>query len=350
RGSRYYDVPIDAALTPEQRERAARSISLLERYVEEFPDRPQADDAAHWLGWLEAARGQVETSLAWLGRVRSLGNGDYAQGYGFSRALSFKIILETRGLTDALPLLPESDRRWVIDGYLLKAHQALHRFRVDSARVMLEEVRAAAETTGAPVSRDEIALLESTIGIVDGARRAGTMEAYASAASRLRRELFERHVAAGVAEEGLGRFSRDPDRDRLHYLKIVAMREIWPDSVEASVRAFLERFPGSGLADDALAELVYVKAYSLAEPDEARDFLLLLEQRFPAGNALDNASNWVALGYRELCENPWRGRAVEDPCGKAQEMYARIAEAYAHTRFAPISRDELMELVDETGF
>jgi hypothetical protein len=88
-------------------------------------------------------------------------------------------------------------------------------------------------------------------------------------------------------------------REWLLYRKVRLLREFEPKMVETAVLALERAYPRSAFIDDAYVELLYTQAFVLRAPDTTvGETFRQIEQRFTAGNAVDNAYNWYAVYLR----------------------------------------------------
>jgi hypothetical protein len=119
-----------------------------------------------------------------------------------------------------------------------------------------------------------------------------------------------------------------PERDRLRewllYRKVRMLRQFEPKAVATAVLALEHEYPRSTLLDDAYAELMYTQAFKLKAPEAAvGGSFRLIAQKFPTGNAVDNAYNWYAVYLR--CKKDYQN---------AQRINVEIIRRFPLTRHA----------------
>jgi len=116
-----------------------------------------------------------------------------------------------------------------------------------------------------------------------------------------------------LAEQSLDLVPKTPVfstlREWLHYKRITLLALFDPIKVAAANAEFQEEFPKSALLDDGMAEQVFGEAVIIGDMAKATSTFNDLLQKFPTGNAVDNAYSWMAIGW--TCSGqPAKARAV----------------------------------------
>ena len=122
-------------------------------------------------------------------------------------------------------------------------------------------------------------------------------------------------------------------REWLHYKRITLLAQFDPPKVAAANAAFREEFPeDSILLNDGLAEQVFAETIIVGDMAKATAAFNELRQRYPTGNAVDNAYSWMAIGW--TCA----GRPE-----KARDVNQEIVRLFPLTRHAGYARERLRE-------
>lgn len=116
----------------------------------------------------------------------------------------------------------------------------------------------------------------------------------------------------------------------LHYKRIRLLAQFDPVRVAAANAEFHDEFPDSSLLDDVMAEQVFVEAVAIGDMTKAAATFDILRQRYPNGNAIDNAYSWMAIGW--ACT----GQPL-----KAREIDQQIVRLFPSTRHARFARERL---------
>jgi tetratricopeptide (TPR) repeat protein len=121
-------------------------------------------------------------------------------------------------------------------------------------------------------------------------------------------------------------------REWLHYKRITLLAQFDPVKVSAANAEFQEEFPKSPVLDDGMAEQIFGEAVIIGDMAKATATFNDLLQKFPTGNAVDNAYSWMAIGW--TCS----GQPV-----KARAINQDIVRLFPATRHAGYSRQRLKE-------
>jgi uncharacterized protein YecT (DUF1311 family)/tetratricopeptide (TPR) repeat protein len=115
-------------------------------------------------------------------------------------------------------------------------------------------------------------------------------------------------------------------RQWLHYQRIVLLAQFDPIKVHAANAEFQNEFPDSSLLDDGMAEQIFAEAVIVGDMVKATATFDTIRQRFPKGNAIDNAYSWMAIGW--TCKGePLKARNID------QEI-VRLFPLSRHARYA----------------
>ena len=121
-------------------------------------------------------------------------------------------------------------------------------------------------------------------------------------------------------------------RDWLHYKRITLLAIFDPTKLAAANAEFAAEFPSSVRLNDALAEQVFGEAVTIGDMARATLTFNTLIKEYPAGNAVDNAYSWMAIGWT----------CVGQP-SKAREVNKEIVRLFPLTRHAIYARRRLRE-------
>jgi len=140
-----------------------------------------------------------------------------------------------------------------------------------------------------------------------------------------------------LAQTSLDHLPKTPEYSKirawLYYERITLLAQFDPPKVAAANVAFREEFPdNSVLLNDGLAEQVFAEAIELADMAKATATFNELRQRYPTGNAIDNAYSWMAIAWTCV------GRPE-----KAREVNQEIVRLFPLTRHAGYARARLRE-------
>jgi tetratricopeptide (TPR) repeat protein len=121
-------------------------------------------------------------------------------------------------------------------------------------------------------------------------------------------------------------------REWLHYRKVRVSVAFAAERVGAAVAGMEQEFPASDLLDDVLAEQIFAQGLVQRDVAGAQATFRKLIEKFPRGNAVDNAHTWMAIIYR--CE----GR-IQD----AQNMNRDIIRKFPNSRHAVHAQKRITE-------
>jgi tetratricopeptide (TPR) repeat protein len=119
-------------------------------------------------------------------------------------------------------------------------------------------------------------------------------------------------------------------RQWLLYRKVRLMAVYKPEAIQEPIAAMEKEFPGSKLLDDVYAEQLFAQGVTLQNVKDAEATFKLLIQRYPNGNAMDNAYSWMGILYR--CA----GRKDD-----AETINREILRRFRLTRHAKYARERI---------
>jgi tetratricopeptide (TPR) repeat protein len=354
---------------------------------------PHFDDAAYFSGWLHYHRGNLsealkkfEFAIALAPKVGAQSTDDAAgfADYADPAVRQTGRILRTLPPEDALSqiknskVLSSQPNLWyVVFDELYIAHK--DQMVMDGARLALRKFGIAIEdlpVTTDPKRIDEAFTklnlanegdLEEIVYLYNAAREAQRLKIMLSNVDKLSprvvstdvktmvikysltkdSDLEAQSTAKGIrprhkdlrqgiylAQQSLDLIPKTPAfaklREWLHYKCIGLLAQFDPVKVDAANAEFREEFPKSALLDDGMAEQVFGEAVIIGDMAKATSTFNDLLQKFPTGNAVDNAYSWMAIGW--TCSGqPVKARAVNQD----------IVRLFPATRHAGYARQRL---------
>ena len=347
-----------------EKETVERAYQYFKKYVEEFPHRPLADDAAYWLAWLDFQYERFDDAIVWIKKSKVLGNKDYHQQLGFSGSLEIEMtpflnvkqlemmsveakdfdyerekivinLVDRLPYAEALKILEEPKYK----PYEVEAlfHLAKREYR-DLAFVNALEAAKLAKAKGSGKNGDHISFIIQKIEELIDLGEIPKAELFTKVASGLKTHFKDRKMTFQFIDNAVKQFGDQEDLSTLLYLKTVLLVNSNPAKVEAVVEEMLAKYTGSKLSDDALAELIYIQSMVLPELPKAEANLERMFSLYPNRNALDNATNWVAKAYFRKRHDLKDGAAATE---KAKYYYQRIRQEFPMTRFAGYATQNL---------
>ncbi len=365
--------------------------ALLPHLEEVLKDRksPHFDDAAYLLGWLAYHRGNTSDALNKFELAIALLPKDNSQDnehldYPYLALHQTARILSTLSPEDAInrvqnsEILSSRSKVWkTVLASLYYSHQyqsvmagaqkALAKFSIAIAGlpVTTDPKRILAAFTKLGLASDwdlqeivylyhasrEIAQLERTLSDVKKLSpssitttvKAVIIKYSLTSDSDLERKTFspgprpqhkDLRQAVYVIQRSLEALPKTADfatlRRWLHYKRIRLLAQFDPVKVAAANAEFRDEFPNSALLDDVMAEQVFAEAVTIGDMSKAAATFDTLRQRYPDGNAIDNAYSWMAIGW--TCA----GQPL-----KAREIDQQIVRFFPSTRHARFARQRL---------
>lgn len=366
------------SFVPNFAERAAKIKPDLEAVLADRTTH-HADDAGYFLAWLSYQQGQSKMALQYLSRALAVGNGDYS---GAAVALAAQIEKESTP-AEQFSIVSEDARfakRPIL--WYIAARSAYRQFDYEST---LHVVQKALDALDVPIDRLPATTDPERLGsaierinpdlagdvnfvelpyLLQASKEMRDYEAFLRAPGGHPADVVSRRARTIIAKYSL--LVQPPERpiqplplahrdlrQALHLIDITlesvpkgadnaALRE-WlyyrkvriyavhaPKTVPDVIAAMNGEFPNSKLADDALAEQLYAQGVMMHDLRAAEATFKTLIERYPDGNAVDNAYGWMAILYR--CA----GR-TED----AFAMNTEILRRFPLTRHAIYARDRI---------
>jgi len=351
------------------------------------PTAPHADDAAYMLGWLNLHQGKIKEATAYFGQAMVVGNDDYkipahrrmvrilagfppreqaaiveadrnlarqpVLWYVAARAayreLDYALAINAaeralKALDVPLDRLPASTDPKVIDSAIEKINPELSRdynmseipYLLEASREILrylDSLKAiAAERPDVLTRRSRAVIIKYSKLIDDQAQQGGQQQRTANT------ELAHRDLrqALHMIDTALATVPKTAPyaklREWLYYRKVRVSVVFAPKTVTDVVAAMEQEFPTSALLDDVMAEQIFAQGLMLKDLPGAQAIFRKLLEKFPRGNAVDNAHTWMAIIYR--CE----GRAED-----ALAMNREIIRRFPNTRHAMYARERMAE-------
>jgi tetratricopeptide (TPR) repeat protein len=346
------------------------------------PSSPLADDAGFMLGWLASQQGRPEDALAYFSQAMTVGNGDY-KSFAVAGAVSvvkqfptpkqLATVESSQVLSQHAPLWYLAARSAYRDFDYASAIDASER-ALEAIKVPLEQlpvttdpdrIEAALEKINPELSYD--ANVQELPYLIQASKDMLRYRAYLNSATTERPDVFAVNVKKMVNTYSM--LLDPPDqparprvvehkdlRQAVHLIEITlavtpannaqyaALRR-WllfrkirvaavfaPDTVPAAIAALQQEFPTSVLLNDALAEQIFAEGITAKDPDAAAKTFRELLQKYPNGNAVDNAYSWMSIALH--CA----GRKTD-----ADNMDREIVQRFPRTRHAEYARKRLAD-------
>jgi hypothetical protein len=319
-----------------------KAIQFFSRYINISTKLPQADDACYWLGWLYAQQRKFEKAMEFLFLAQTVGNHDYALK---AEDLQYYLI----------NFLPVKDRI----AFFKKINiQKINYAKQKQINYLVKKID--------PIEAMRIVLSDTSLfhgyiinQIVENQLKnygnlSNCIKLYSLYNNVITNQLLKNVYSAVYIDKlndklikKIARIKRDPacrilcdqiidkvmirakDYDieaKLIYLKIKIAEFEYSSEVEKLVKNFLLKYSKHDLADDVLAEMIYFQANVLRNFTKAELNFNQLIKTYPNGNAIDNASFWLAYGYEQS--------NTADHLKIAKSKYLEIIKKYPYTRFA----------------
>ena len=379
-----YDRKLVSALVPNFAERAAAARPDLEAVLLNAKTH-HADDAAYFLGWLAFQQGKSKEALPYLSKAMAVGNGDFKEA-----ALRLAVRIELENSAPEQFKMVDSDANFSKQPILwyVAARSAYREFDYTAT---VKQVQRALQALNVPIDRlpattdpDRLDaaikrinpdldtdlnfvelpyLLQASTEFLDyqsylktagdehpdvlAARARAIIVKYsmllnppeqpAHPPQLAHRDLRQAVHLIDLTLEAVPQGSANAKlREWLYYRKVRIAAVYAPKTVPDIIAAMEREFPGSNLLDDVLAEQIYAQGVMLRDIPAAEKTFAGLIQKYPNGNAVDNAYDWMAILYRCV------GR-TRDALAMNREILARFPVTrhakYARERMAKPSAD-----------
>lgn len=371
-----------SSLVPDFESRASVARPHFEAVVQS-KSSPHADDAAYMLSWLDFYLGKYEDAVAQFERAMSQGNQDYKQPAAMKQMVR---VMEQQYNSDKQSTLVGQNQTfsqqpalWYVaarSGYRLFKYEfviEVTRRALDSLHISLDRLP---DTTDANRIEEDLQRMDpdllsnpNTPEIIYLHQASKELLAYEKLLSRIgseppeqfakrAREIITKYSLLLDAENEEGKEERagevahrdlrqathmidatmkslqkgpalDHLREWLYYRKTRIAVTFAPSTIEDVVAAMEAEVPRSELMDDALVELLYSEGIR-RDLRSAEATFKKIQDKYPNGNALDNAYTWMAKIYR--CE----GRLSE-----AEKLNLEIVRKFPISRHALLARGRL---------
>ena len=372
-----YDAKPLASFVPKFGERAALAKPHFEAVLQ-HPATHHADDAAYFMGWLAFHQSKPTEALSYLSQAIAIGNGDFQYGalrltlriiekrtpseqfaivdadphfsqqamlwYAVARAayrefdfpLTIKIVERALAALkvpiDRLPLTTDPKR---IEEALQKIDPSLGDLNLDELPYLLQAatefeqyqtfLRSITSVAPNKVYDTARAIIMKYSLLVDPPDRPGHPPPLAHHDLRQALHLIDNTLDAVPKDSQHALL-----RQWLLYRKVRIMAVYKPEAVHEPIAAMEKEFPGSRLLDDVYAEQLFAQGVMLQDVKGAEATFKFLIQKYPNGNAVDNAYSWMGILYR--CA----GRKDD-----AQTVNREILRRFSLTRHAKYARERM---------
>jgi tetratricopeptide (TPR) repeat protein len=372
-----YDDKRIGSFVPRFAERAALAKPDLESVMANKTAH-HADDAAYFLGWLAFQADKSEEALPYLSQAVVIGNGDFQEA---GLKLTVKIQQERSPaeqyrIVDSDPNFSKQPVLWYV--------AARSAYREYDYETVIKEVKRALQAMNVPIDRlpattdpqrlgdaikrfssdlyDDLNFVELPY-LLQASTEFLNYEMYLKSAATEHADVLTKRARALIVKYSM--LLNPPDqpahplplahkdlRQALHLIDVTlanvpkdaayALRE-WlyyrkvriaavyaPKTVPDIVAAMQQEFPNSKLLDDVLAEQLYAQGVVMQDVHAAETTFRTLIQKYPNGNAVDNAYGWMAILYRCVGRNQ-----------DALAMNREILKRFPLTRHAKYARERM---------
>ncbi len=338
-----------SAVVPSFAERAAAARPYFEAVVQ-HSSAPLSDDAAYMLAWLDYHQGRFTASLAELSQAMSLGNRDYEEPAVKQavRILRRYAAREQLAMVDGNTVLAKEPTLWYLaaraayrefdypaaveigERGLRRMNVSIDRLPVttDQAKIDAALKRILPKDSGLDINLREIpyvmeasreiqqylAFLKSPAAqipdnlnkraraiIMKYSRLVEQPDSSAGKAPQIvsHRDLRQALHLIEMTSQSAGQNPQNSAlREWMMYRKVRILVQFAPEQVPDAVVALEKDFPNSKLLDDALAEEIFAEGVARKDVAGAEKTFRRLVEKYPNGNAVDNAYTWMAIIYR----------------------------------------------------
>jgi tetratricopeptide (TPR) repeat protein len=372
------DAKLLGSLVPHFAERAAMAKTDFEIVMLDKKAH-HADDAAYFLGWLNFQQGKLKEALPYLSQAITIGNGDYQVAavrlaariqMSYPAAEQFKIVSSD-------PVFARQPLLWYV--------AARSAFREFDYKTVIKEVEQAFITMNIPLDRlpatTDPKRLDAAIErinpdlnsdpnfvelpyILQASKEFLDYRSYLDAAASEHPDVLAMRARAIIVKYSLlvdppeqpahppplahkdlrqalhlidltlAKVPQGADfaalREWLYYRKVRIAALFAPESVPGVIALMKREFPNSKLLDDVLAEQLFGQGVVMHDVPAAEITFRTLLQKYPNGNAVDNAFSWMAILYR--CT----GRTQD-----ALALNREILQRFPMTRHAKYARERM---------
>jgi len=349
-----YDNKPLATLVPTFADRSAAAKPHFE-FVLQNKSSAHADDAAYMLGWLAWHEGKSNEALVYFSQAMTVGNGDYKIPGAVRRSAR---ILERFSSDEQLPLIEANPTLGRQPGIAYIVARSLYReykyaLAIEAAQRALRLMDVASDRLPATTDAKRIEAAIRKIAskqfdeqyespnlvelpyLIQSSRELSEYETYLNSIARESPENVSKRARAIIIkysrltnpEEQSARRLRGPElshrdlrqavhaidatlkaapsqpqyarlREWLHYRKIRILAVFAPAKVSQAFAAMEAELPSSQLLDDALVEQLYAEGIGMQDVESAKKTFQKLLEKYPRGNAVDNAYSWMGIIFR----------------------------------------------------
>jgi tetratricopeptide (TPR) repeat protein len=373
-----YDRKLIGALVPNFAAQAAAARPDLAAVLANAKTH-HADDAAYFLGWLAFQQGKSKEALPYLSKALAVGNGDFEEA-----ALRLAVRIELENSAAEQFKMVDSDSNFSKQPVLwyVAARSAYREFAYAPT---VKEVQRALQALNVPIDRlpattdpdrldaaikrinpdlDTDAnfvelpyLLQASTEFLDyqsflknaasehpdvlSLRARAIIVKYSMLLNRpeqpahppqlAHRDLRQAVHLIDLTLEAVPQGAANAKlREWLYYRKVRIAAVYAPKTVSDIIAAMEKEFPNSNLLDDVLAEQIYAQGVMMRDIPAAEKTFAALIRKYPNGNAVDNAYDWMGILYRCV------GRTQD-----ALAMNREILTRFPMTRHAKYARERM---------
>jgi tetratricopeptide (TPR) repeat protein len=373
-----YDNKLLGVLVPNFAQRAAEAKPDLEA-VMLSKTAHHADDAAYFLGWLAFQQGKSKEALPYLSQAVVIGNGDFQ-----AAALRLTVRIQKENTPAEQYRIVDSDPNFAKQPILwyVAARSAYQEFDYETT---IKEVRRAFGAMDIPIDRLPATTDPKRLGeaierinpdldndpnfvelpyLLQASKEFLDYQSYLKSAAAENPDVLTKRArkfivkysmlldppndpahppplahkdlrqALHLIDITLDNVPKDQAhallREWLYYRKVRISAVYAPKTVPDVIAAMQQEFPNSNLLDDVLAEQLYAQGVMMQDVHAAELTFKTLIQKYPNGNAVDNAYGWMAILYR--CT----GRTQD-----ALTMNREILRRFPLTRHAKYARERM---------
>jgi hypothetical protein len=331
------------------------------KYLEISKELPQSDDACYWLGWLFAQERKFDTSMKYLNEAQKCGNEDYSTEAEYFQYLIMNFMSQEKKILYLKNM--EASR---IEDFQNSRNDYLVNYiePIEAIQIVLADTSLRQDLIINNIIENQLkdyGNLENCINIYNSYKNHINnqllQEVYLITNSdsvdkdiidrviKVKKNPHCRILCDQILDKLILKTFNNDNIAKLKYLKICISKIEFPNQTETLVNMFLKEHPNQDLADDVLAELVYVQSNVLEDFEKAEKYLKFLQSRYPKGNANDNAMYWLAYGYdRAINDYYFDNDKKKYLRESAKSKYSEIIKKYPMTRFARYATSNLMKI------
>lgn len=325
------------------------AIEYFTQYLNISTKLPQSDDVCYWLGWIYAQKREFDVSLEYLLQAQNYGNKDFSSAADEFQYYILNFIPIEKRIT-YLKIIEDQkkkDSEKNLNNYLVNKSDP-----IEAMHIVLSDTTLSRKTLINNIVENQLkdyGNLENCIKLY---------ELYnASISNELLKEVYSittidsidnklikrvtkiknnphcRILSFQIIDRLLQKTSNSDLKGKLKFLKIGISEIEYPEISESLANEFLKNHSKHILADDVLAELIYIQSYILSDFEKAEKYLRILQTKYPNGNANDNAMYWIAYAYEHSKDQNYILMSTT--------KYKDVISRYPSSRFARYARTKL---------